>query len=311
MKICSLLPSATEIVYSLGLGDCLAGVTHECDYPPQAASLPVVTSSNVVDSAASSAEIHRQVSQSRFSGISIYQLDEEALVKADPGLILTQQLCDVCAVSYGDVKEAVRRLPGDRPILSLEPHNVEGIMETIRRVSESAGVPERGQAFCQGLQERIEKTRERAQEASREPQRVLALEWLDPPFYGGHWVPEMIAWAGGRDGLGRPGRPSSQVTWDEVAAYDPQVIVLMPCGFEVERTCQEFEALSLPRQWEGLSAVQDGQVYAVNASAYFSRPGPRVVDGLELLAEILHPQLFPRRSPPDAWRSLSPSLIKN
>ncbi|HSR54421.1 MAG TPA: cobalamin-binding protein [Acidobacteriota bacterium] len=309
MKICSLLPSATEIVYCLGLGDDLVGVTHECDYPPEASQVPVVTSSNVVDSSETSCEIHRQVSESHYGGISIYQLDERGLEEADPDLILTQELCDVCAVSYDDVKGAVRRLEGDRVILSLEPAGVDGILQTIEEVARRTGVPERGQAVCSGLRERIDALRQRSAQIERRP-KVLALEWLDPPFYGGHWVPEMVDWAGGVDGLGRAGKPSAQVSWDAVAGYDPDAVIVMPCGFEVKRTLRELERLPLPDQWQDLPAVRDSEVYLVNASAYFSRPGPRVVDGLEVLAEILHPERFPRRSPPDAWCRFEEGSVK-
>ena len=303
MQICSLLPSATEIVFSLGLGQHLVGVTHECDYPPEAARLPVVTRSNLDSEAASSREIHTHISRSLHSGSSIYHLDQERLASADPGLILTQELCDVCAVAYGEVRRAVRQLEGERTILSLEPSKLEGILQTIVQVAQHSGVPERGDAVVAGLRERIERVSEKASQADSQPS-VLALEWLDPPMAAGHWVPEMVRLAGGRDGLGQEGSPSFSLSWEAVAGYDPERIVLMPCGFTLKRTLKEARNANWPEEWNGLQAVRSGQVYAVDGSAYFNRPGPRIVDGLEILSEILHPDIFKRLSPPDAWQKV-------
>lgn len=303
MRICSLLPSATEIVFTLGLGDRLVGVTHECDHPPEARRLPVVTRSVVDHAASGSREIHRHVTRAVHEGSSLYALDHTRLRELDPDLILTQELCAVCAVAYGDVEKAVRRLPGERTVVSLEPTTLRGILETIERVGELAGVPERAAAAVRALQQRIDQVTERAGAAPTRP-RVFAAEWLDPPFIGGHWVPEMVRRAGGRDGLGREGRPSTEIAWPEVAAYDPEVVVLMPCGFDLSRTIAELDRAARPPEWHRLSAVRAGQVYAVNGSAYFNRPGPRIVEGLEILAEILHPDRFPRTAPHDAWRRL-------
>ena len=202
MRICSLLPSATEIVYSLGLGDDLVAVTHECDYPPEAAGLPVVTRSSIDHGDSHSGEIHSHIEDALHSGSSIYKLDMETLERVDPELILTQELCDVCAVSYGEVKRAVRLLDGERPVLSLEPTDLEGILDTVNRVAEKAGVPERGKAVVAGLRERVDRVRESGARASARP-RIFALEWLDPPFVAGHWVPQMIRMAGGEDVLGK------------------------------------------------------------------------------------------------------------
>ena len=304
MRICSLLPSATEIVYALGLGDGLVGVTHECDYPPEAAALPPITSSAIDHIGSPGREIHDDVSRSVHSGSSLYTLDHERLGALSPDVILTQELCDVCAVSYGVVEKAVRLLDADTKVLSLEPTSLRGILDTIEEVARVAGVPERAGPLVEGLQARIDRVAHVAEVARSRP-RVVTLEWLDPPFVGGHWVPEMVRLAGGTNGLGREGAPSYRVAWDDIAAYDPEAVVLMPCGFDLEASVAELERAELPEAWRGLAAVRSGQVYAVDGSAYFNRPGPRIVDGLEILAEIIQPALFPRSKPPEAWRRLA------
>ncbi len=307
MRICSLLPSATEIVFALGLGDRLVGVTHECDYPPEAARLPAVTRSVIDHAGRPSAEIHRHIASALHGGSSIYALDQRLLERLDPGLILTQELCQVCAVSYGQVQRAVRELPGERRVLSLEPTSLEGILDSIRQVGEVAGVPQRAAGIVKALRQRIEQVARRAADAPSRP-RVFAMEWLDPPFIGGHWVPEMVRLAGGADGLGREGHPSRQIGWDEIAAYDPDVVVLMPCGYNLAQTLRDLGQVKLPDAWAKLQAVRSGQVYAVDGSACFNRPGPRIVDGLEILAEILHPDRFPRTKPPEAWARVPPPV---
>ncbi len=305
MLICSLLPSATEIVYALGLGDQLVAVTHECDYPEEARELPAITRSAIDHEGSDSGVIHDNVSSYNSSDLSIYALDQELLKELDPGLILTQELCGVCAVSYDDVQHAVRRLEGERTVLSLEPTSLNAILQTIRTVGQAAGVPERAAAVTEALQARVDRVARTAALAPERP-RVFAMEWLDPPFIGGHWVPEMVRLAGGADGLGREGHPSVAATWDQVAGYDPDVVVLMPCGFHLDRNVEELRRTPMPDAWHRLRAVREGNIYAVDGSAYFNRPGPRIVDGLEIMAEILHPELFPRRTPQDAWRKLAP-----
>lgn len=309
LKICSLLPSATEIVFALGRGDNLVAVTHECDFPPEAARLPVITRSTLDHRTHGSREIHNHISSAVHAGSSIYALDQDLLERLNPDLILTQELCDVCAVSYDVVETAVHRLEGHRLILSLEPTSLGGILETVKQVGEATGAHERAVAVVRELQERMDRIAARAQPAAGRP-RVFAMEWLDPPFTAGHWVPEMIRLAGGRDQLAREGRPSSQIGWSRIADYDPEIIVLLPCGFTLERTCTEFARVMLPDEWLGLGAVRSGHVYAVNGSAYFNRPGPRIVEGLEILAEILHPELFPRAMPHDAWQRLEVDPVR-
>jgi iron complex transport system substrate-binding protein len=303
LKICSLLPSATEIVFALGLGDHLVAVTHECDFPPEAARLPVITKSTLDHRTYGSREIHNHISSAVHAGSSIYALDQDLLERLDPNLILTQELCDVCAVSYEVVEKAVHRLEGHRRILSLEPTSLGGILETITQVGEATRAQERAAAVVRKLQTQIDRIAAMAQTAAAWP-RVYAMEWLDPPFTAGHWVPEMIRLAGGREGFAREGLPSSQIAWSRIADYDPEIIVLMPCGFTLERTSKEFARVTLPDEWLSLSAVRSGHVYAVNGSAYFNRPGPRIVEGLQILAEIMHPELFPRTMPREAWQRI-------
>lgn len=303
MRICSLLPSATEIIYSLRLGDQLVAVTHECDFPAGATRLPKITRSSIDHSGSSSRQIHTHITQALHRGSSIYELDQELLKELDPDLILTQELCDVCAVSYGAVQEAVRVLDGERKILSLEPTSLGDILQTIQQVGQFTGVPEQAARLVEELQKRIDHVRTIAASASRQP-RVFAMEWLDPPFVAGHWVPEMVHLAGGRHGLGRRGSPSLTVSWDQITDCSPEIMVLMPCGFDLDRTIKEVDRVGFPQEWHRLEAVRSGEIYAVDGSAYFNRPGPRIVDGLEILAEIIQPQLFPRQSPPESWQRL-------
>ena len=312
MRICSLLPSNTEILFSLGLSDSIVGVTHECDYPEEAASKPIVTSSVVDGENLVSREISAAISSLLHKGSSIYHLDEDRLRDADPELILTQELCDVCAVSYQEVKTAARVLDSDVKVVSLEPNTVQDILDNILFVGELTNSLNQAERVVAGLNKRIEAVKSRSSQASTRP-RVFCMEWLEPIFIGGHWVPEMVEVAGGEDGLGDTGKPSTQIDWEQVAAYAPEVIVLMPCGFGVSRVLQELEQIRFPAQWETLPAVQQCKVFVVDGSSYFNRPGPRIIDGLEILAEIIHPELFSAgaRSPQDYTRLPAPSSARS
>jgi iron complex transport system substrate-binding protein len=309
LKICSLLPSATEIVFALGLGDRLVAVTHECDFPPEAARLPVVTRSTLDHGTRDSRVIHTHIARALHDGSSIYTLDHELLERLDPGIVLTQELCDVCAVSYDTVLRAVHRLAGQRTVLSLEPTSLDAILETVIEVGEATGHGDQAAALVGELRRRIDGIAAVVKDAPRRP-RVFAMEWLDPPFTAGHWVPEMVRLAGGHDYLARAGSPSSRIEWSRIADYDPEVVVLMPCGFTLSRVLDEVTQITLPAEWRRLRAVRSGDVYAVNGSAYFNRPGPRVVDGLQILAEILHPELVPRTMPAEAWRRLEAAALQ-
>lgn len=310
MRICSFLPSATEIVYTLGLGDQLYGVTRSCDFPAEARTKPTVVYSILDDRGLSSAEIDRIVKEHARNNQSVYRIDMEALRRADPDLILTQELCDVCAVGYQDVLTQIADLPKQPRVISLNPTILADVLRDLLTVGEATGTSERAQATVATLRQRIDAVQTRAARAATRP-RVFCLEWMDPLFVSGHWIPEMVEMAGGTDGIGNHGTPSSRVTWERVRAYQPQVVILMPCGADVSLTLSELDLVRALPGWSDLPAVQAGRVYAVNAGAYFSRSGPRLVDGLELLAQIIQPELFPWTAPEDiAVRVPSPGLAE-
>ncbi len=287
MKICSLLPSATEIVCALGLGDSLAGVSHECDYPPEVRGKPVLIHPRV-DATASPGEIDRQVRGLVARGESLYAVDDDALRGIEPDLILTQNLCHVCAASPDDLAAALARLSHPPQVLALTPHSLADVWEDIRSVGQVTRRAAEAEALARRLAERVAAV-ERAVAGAPLP-RVLCLEWLDPPYVAGHWVPEMVAKAGGADVLGRAGEPSFQVGWEAVMAAQPDVVLIMPCGYGAEKAAAEFAQIARPAGWERLPAVRAGRVFAVDANSYFSRPGPRLAEGVEHLAKILHPE---------------------
>ena len=304
MRIVSLLPSATEIVCAIGLGDLLVGVTHECDYPPEVVGKPVLTR-NVNDlTASSSRDIHRLVTASMHGGSSLYALDEAALAAAEPDLILTQELCRVCAVSYREVNEVARAIDADITVVSLEPTSIEGIFNTITTVGAMTENEDAAVDVVESLRERLgaveEKVQARRDAGGRSP-RVVGLEWLDPPFATGHWVPEQIRRAGGWELLGADGEASTQTTWDAVSEVDPEMLLLLPCGFHLPETIREWDRVRRPPGYADLTAVRRGRVFALDGSAYYSRPGPRVIDGIELLAEIFDPDAFVDVAPFGSW----------
>jgi iron complex transport system substrate-binding protein len=291
MRIVSLLPSATETVCALGLESALVGITHECDFPPGVRDLPAVTRTRI-PAGASSAEIDRLVREQLQQAPALYALDRDALAALRPDLIVTQALCDVCAVAEAEVQAAACALPGSPRVLNLEPQDLEGVFDAIRRVAVAAGVADRGEEVVRGLRARVEAVSARAARMPRRP-RVAILEWLDPPFSSGHWSPELVALAGGDEVLGRAGDRSRTLTWDEVAAAGPEVVLIACCGFDVARTLQDVPALAAIPAWRGLPAVRSGRVYVTDGNAYFSRPGPRLVDSLEILAHALDPAVHP------------------
>jgi iron complex transport system substrate-binding protein len=307
MRIVSLLPSATEIVAALGLADELVGVTHECDWPPEIIGTPVMTSSTHDLSARGGGEIHALVRDAIHGGSSLYALDEEALEAAKPDLILTQELCRVCAVSYREVNEVARAIDASITVLSLEPTSIEGIFNTISTVGAMSDAEDAAIDLVEALRTRLGKIETRVaerREAGHEAPRVVGLEWLEPPFAVGHWVPEQIRRAGGWDLLGTDGEPSREVDWQAVVDVDPEMLVVMPCGYHLAESVREYESMARPVDWPAIEAVRRGNVFAVDGSAYFSRPGPRVVDGIEMLAEIFDPTAFVDTSPPGAWTPL-------
>ena len=306
MRICSLLPSATEIAFALGLGDQVVAVSHECDYPPEASNLPVLTKSAIHQKIHRSLEVDREVEQ---RGGDIYEIDEKLLEKLKPDLILTQELCHVCAVSYTKVKEAARVLDADTKIVSLEPTNLEEIVDNILLVGRMTGKQGEAQKLAAQMLQRINRVREKTQTVQDKP-RVFFMEWLQPLWAGGHWIPQMVDYAGGVEGLGRIGKPSHRIGWDEVVEYKPDIIVLSPCGFDANQVMEEAHVLTSYEEWDKIPAFQFSRIYAVNASAYFSRSGPRVVDGLEILAHIIHPELFPENPHPEAVKTVPKGMIK-
>ncbi|HXG34754.1 MAG TPA: cobalamin-binding protein [Bryobacteraceae bacterium] len=291
MKIVSLLPSATEIVCALGLGDALVGVTHECDYPPFVSDLPKVTRTRI-PADVSSGEIDRMVREQRQSGHALYTLDLATLERLEPDLILTQALCGVCAVAEEEVQAAACRLPGRPRVINLEPRRFADVLASIRLVAEAAGVDSRAGELIARLESRVDAVRDRTRRV-RSRRRVAFLEWLEPPFCSGHWTPELVEWAGGVDVLGRAGQPSRMVGWDEVLAGEPELVFIACCGFGVERTLQDVMRLKEVPEWRRLAIVGAGRVYVTDGSQYFSRPGPRLVDSLEILAHALDPDLHP------------------
>ena len=301
MQICSLLPSATEILYALELGDCVAGVTHECDYPLEARGKPVVVHSRV-DPLLPPAEVDRQVTAFLARGESIYSVDGEKLRSIGPDLVLTQDLCHVCAASPGDLAAALNKLPRAPRVLSLSPRTLADVWADIRRVGEATGRVSQGQALAAALERRMEVVQSVVADAPRP--RVAFLEWLDPPYNAGHWVPEMIELAGGTDVLGRAGEPSVRIEWRQVQAAQPEIVLVAPCGYGAERAVEEFRRTKLPAGWDDLPAVREGKVFALEANSYFSRPGPRLASGVEILARLFHAERANWQIPAGAVRSL-------
>jgi iron complex transport system substrate-binding protein len=285
MRIISLVPSATEMLFALGLGPDLVAVTHECDYPAAARELPKVTR-DVLPPGLSAAEIDAAVKERTLAGQSIYELDAEALHDLRPDLIVTQALCSVCAVSYDDVRSIAEEIETQPMVISLDPHTVGEVLGDARTLAQATDRKAAAVELVAEAAARIDRIRVATRNARRV--RVAALEWLDPPFAAGHWTPQMIGWAGGDDVLGFPGENSEERSWEEIAAARPDVVIAMPCGYDAEIAHREAEM-----HRDQLAAVGAGEVVAVNAAAYFSRPGPRIIDGLELLAHILHPELVP------------------
>ena len=303
MRICSLLPSATEIAFALGLGDEIVGVTHECDYPPEAKKKPVVVHSAIDSCRLTSSEIDHQVGDLLQAGKNLYMIDDDVFKAAVPDVILTQGLCDVCALDYNDVVKAAQCLPHTPTIVSLIPHCLADVLDDILRVGEATQRHRKAETLVLDLKRRVEAVRQHGARFLSGP-RVACIEWFDPIYAAGHWVPEMVELAGANDGLGRKGEPSAKIQWTQVLKFQPDIIVLMPCGFDVPRTMQESTLLQKLDGWSEIPAVKAGKVFAVNGHAYFSRPGPRLVDGLEILAQIVHPEIFPWNPPPDAVRRM-------
>ena len=292
-RIVSLLPAATEIAAALGLIDQVVGVSHECDFPEQASQRPRVTQCPVHDAGLTSVEVDDWVRRALHENRTIYTIDEPLLRDLRPDVVLTQKLCDVCAVGYGTVAKLAQTLPGPPQIVNLEPTSLADIVGNIRRVADACDVRERAEKLIGKLSKRVESVRERAAMIPDHP-RCFLMEWVDPPFCSGHWGPELVSIAGGHDPLGRKHHPSAQIEWQQVLDARPEIIILALCGYDIGRARRDYELLRRFPGFDSLPAAQSGKVYLVNASAYFARPGPRIVDSLEILAGILHPSEFPQ-----------------
>lgn len=313
-RIVSFLPSATEIACALGLADSLVGITHECDYPPEVRDKPVVVRNVLPIERMSQSEIDRAVAARMHEGQSLYQIDEELLRTLDPDLILTQNLCQVCAPSGNEVSQVIKTLGRTPEILWLTPQSLSEIFDNVRELGAATGRTAEAEQLVANCEARLKRLSDRlhgdsGRDGVAERPRVFCMEWLDPVFASGHWVPELVKLAGGVDVLGSERGESVRVTWEEVVAAAPEVVVIMPCGFNLEQTMKQIWSVFGYKQSEAaraffeLPAVRNGRVYAVDANSYFARPGPRVVEGAELLARLIHPDLFATDPPSDAERA--------
>lgn len=306
-RIVSLISSATEMLFLLGLDRQVVGVSHECDYPPQIVGLPRLTHS-LVDAAASSRAIDDQVREFALGQQALYAIDVDELARLKPDLIITQAQCDVCAVRYDDVVDAVRGNPAlaTTEIIALNPQRLADVLQDIQRIAAATGCEGRAGEVLAELEERVQQVRQATSAlAAEERPRVALLEWIDPPMLAGNWTPELVHWAGGVDGLPSDGRHSEYANWQDIAAFDPEVLMIMPCGFDVHRVIVEAQVLAQRPEWANLTAVRTGRVFAADGNAYFNRSGPRLVDSLEILAHLFHPAKC--AAPPSAagaWQRL-------
>lgn len=302
-QIVSFLPSATEMVCALGLSDQLVGITHECDYPPEVRGKAIVVRKALPIETMSQREIDVAVSERMREGRSLYEVDEKLLEKLAPDLILTQDLCQVCAPSGNEVTQALNLLPKKPQILWLTPNSLDQIFANLLELGEATGHTKKAEELVAEGRGRLQKIEAVTQNLSVRP-RVFCMEWLDPVYCSGHWVPEMVKIAGGLDALSKAGADSVRIPWDDVVEWKPEVLVVMPCGFNLEQTIQQSRRLFTYPRWSTLPAVRNGRVFAVDANSYFARPGPRVVDGTELLAHLIHPELFSWKGSTSAYQLL-------
>jgi iron complex transport system substrate-binding protein len=303
-RIVSFLPSATEMACALGLSDQLWGVTHECDYPPQILGKPIVVRNVLPIESMSQPEIDSAVTQRLRDGLSLYRVDETLMQDIAPDLILTQDLCQVCAPSGNEISQLLQALPTKPQILWLTPKSIEQIFDNLRELGDATGRARMAETLIAEGRARLGRIDATTRNLASRP-RVFCMEWMDPVYCCGHWVPEMVRIAGGFDQLGREGTDSVRIPWSDVVEWRPEVLIVMPCGFGLEKATEQARQLTAYRGWDDLPAVRDGRVYAVDANSYFARPGPRVVDGTELLAHLFHPDLFEWKGPADAFRRLA------
>jgi iron complex transport system substrate-binding protein len=302
-RIVSFLPSATEMACALGLSDQIVGMTHECDYPPEIAGKPIVVRSVLPIEKMSQPEIDAAVSQRMRDGLSLYEVDEKLLQELAPDIILTQDLCQVCAPSGNEVTQALQLLPRKPQILWLTPKSLEEIFDNLRELGQATGREREAEELIAASRARLEQVASVTLAVSRRP-RVFCMEWLDPIYCGGHWMAEMVEIAGGIDSLARKGADSVRIPWDDVLEWAPEVLVLTPCGLNPDKVIEQASQLFSNPGWSELPAVRNGRVYAVDANSYFARPGPRVVEGTMLLAHLIHPDLFKWEGVPEAFRRI-------
>ncbi len=311
-RIVSFLPSATEMVYALGLEERLAGVTHECDFPPAAMTKPVVVRSVLPVEEMSQNEIDVAVTARLRNGESLYQVNEALMRTIAPDLIVTQDLCQVCAPSGNEVTKVLAALKSKPEILFLTPRTLGEMFGNITALGRETGTERRAAELIASLQGRVDAVETRARTATSRP-RVFCMEWLDPVYCSGHWVPEMVRIAGGEDSLGRLGTDSVRIAWDDVRDWAPEILLVMPCGFHLADVLGTMGSIFRREGWAEIPAVKNHRLYAVDASSYFARPGPRLVDGVELLAHLIHPELFDWKGPADAFSHVElvqmPSLL--
>jgi iron complex transport system substrate-binding protein len=291
-RIVSLVPAATEIAAALGLMEDVVGVSHECDFPSEVNTRPRVTTCSVRNAGLASKEIDESMRRALRESGTIYTIDEPLLRELQPDVILTQKLCDVCAVGYGTVARLAESLPGRPRVVNLEPSSLSDIFDDMHRIARACNVAERAEALVAKLSARVEVVRNRAADFAYRP-RCFLMEWIDPPFCSGHWGPELVEIAGGHDPLGRKHQPSARIDWQDVLDARPEIIVLALCGYDLELAQRDYELLREFPGFDSLPAARAGEIYLVNASAYFARPGPRIIDSIEILAGILHPKEFP------------------
>ncbi|TAJ23739.1 MAG: cobalamin-binding protein [Nitrospirae bacterium] len=309
MRICSLLPGATEVVAALGLADELVGISHECDYPQEIRRKPVLVRAAIDTAQATSREIDRRVRETLENGDRLYALDEPLFSRAQPDLVITQDLCQVCAITPSQLQRAIAALPKEPRLLTLNPTGLNDVLADVERIGGATGREPEARTLAATLRARLQSVRERV--ATAERPTVVCLEWLDPLYAAGHWVPEMVARAGGKDPIGTGSAPSKHIAWEQVLAAAPDVLVMMPCGFSATKALRELDRLAVPSRWPGwatIPAVRNGRVFAVDASSYFSRPGPRLVEGVAMLATLCHPSLFGATLPPGVERMPSGNL---
>ena len=303
-RIISLLPSATEMVYALGLGDRLVGVTHECDYPPEVRAKPVVVRNALPIDTMSQCEIDAAVSERLRQGLSLYEIDAALVEELAPDLIITQSLCDVCAPSGNEMARLLSSLTKKPELLWMTPRTLGEVAGNIVDLGRAANCEAVAGHLVDEGEARIRRIADTARSLAHRP-RVFCMEWLDPVYCSGHWIPEMVRIAGGVDGLGREGADSVRVPWEDVLRWAPEVLIFMPCGYGLEKAVEQSHALAALPGFAELPAVRDASVFAVDANDYFARPGPRVVEGTELMAHLLHPEMFDWNGPPDAYRRVS------